>query len=71
MIIPLLQIIVSVALVVLILLQERSGGVSGLLGGGDGGGFYQTRRGFQKMAFYLTVICAVAFVGLAVAELLI
>lgn len=69
MIIPLLQIIVSAGLVFLIILQERSGGMSGLLGGGDGGGFYQTRRGFQKLAFYLTIACTVAFIGLAVAEL--
>ncbi len=66
MIIPILQIAISIALVVLILLQERSGGLSGLLGGEGGAGFYQARRGLEKMIFTATIILAVAFVGLAI-----
>ena len=70
MIIPLLQIIVAVALIVLILLQERSAGMSGLLGGGEGGGFYQTRRGLEKIVFSGTVVLAIIFVALAIFGLL-
>lgn len=69
MIIPILQIIVSVALVTLIVLQQRGGGMSGLFGG-DGGGVYQTRRGLEKIFFTGTIILAIVFVGLAVLQFL-
>lgn len=68
MLIPILQIITAVLIVVLILLQERSAGLSGLLGGG-GEGFYQTRRGLEKIVFYATIVLVFVFVGLAVIEL--
>jgi protein translocase SecG subunit len=67
MLIPILQIIVSVALIVLILLQERSAGLSGIFGGE--GGFYQTRRGLEKAVFLATVSLTIAFVVLAVLQL--
>ena len=69
MLIPILQIIVAILLVILILLQERSAGMSGLLGG-DGGGFYQARRGLEKIVLVATAVLAVIFVGLAVIELI-
>lgn len=68
-IIPIIQIIVSVVLVALILLQERSAGMSGILGGGDAGGVYQTRRGLEKIIFYGTIVLALVFAGLAIAQL--
>lgn len=68
---PILQIIVSVILVVFILLQERSAGMSGIFGGGEGGGVYQTRRGLERIVFYGTIVCAVIFAALAVAQLLV
>jgi protein translocase SecG subunit len=63
-----LQIIVCIALIVLILLQERSAGLSGIFGG-EGGGFYQTRRGFERFIFGGTIVLGVAFVLLALAQL--
>ena len=68
--IPILQIVVSIAIIVLILLQERSSGMSGLLGG-DGSGTFQTRRGFERAIFMATIVLAILFAGLAVVELLI
>ncbi|MEK7547109.1 MAG: preprotein translocase subunit SecG [Patescibacteria group bacterium] len=65
------QVVVSVAIVILILLQERSTGLSGIFGGSDGGAFYQTRRGMEKIIFSATVALAIIFLGLAVAQLLI
>ncbi len=65
-----IQVIVSAAIVILILLQERSAGLSGIFGG-DGGAFYQTRRGMEKTIFASTVALAIIFVGLAIAQLLI
>lgn len=68
-IISIAQILVSIALIVLILIQERSStGGLGIFGGSDGG-FYQTRRGFEKMIFGLTIVVAIAFGALALLNL--
>ncbi|MBI2623175.1 MAG: preprotein translocase subunit SecG [Candidatus Liptonbacteria bacterium] len=66
--ISLIQVLVAVAIVALILLQERSSGFSALMGGE--GSVYQTRRGVEKGAFYATIVLCVAFIGLAVYQLL-
>lgn len=63
------QVVVSVILVALVLLQERGGGVSGLFGGSSGGGAYQTRRGLEKLIFYATIAFAVIFAALAILNL--
>jgi preprotein translocase subunit SecG len=63
-----IQIIIAIAIIALILLQERSSGMSGLFGGGEGG-FYQARRGMEKTIFIATIVLAVLFVGLAVWQL--
>jgi preprotein translocase subunit SecG len=70
MTIAIIQIILSVVIITLILLQERSSGMSGLLGG-SGEGYYQARRGMEKMIFYSTIVLAVIFVALAVYQLFI
>ncbi len=70
MILAILQIIVSIALMALVLLQERSAGLSGIFGGGEGGGgFYQTRRGVEKAIFISTIILGICFCGLAILQL--
>ena len=63
------QIVVSLLLIALILLQERSSGLSGILGGGESGGFYQTRRGLEKFIFWSTVVLAAIFALLAIIDL--
>ncbi len=68
-IITIAQIIVSVALIVLILLQERSSGISGLFGGSDGG-FYQTRRGLEKTLFVATLVLVAVFAVLSLSNLI-
>jgi preprotein translocase subunit SecG len=65
---PILHIVVSLALIVLILLQERSGGLSGILGG-EGSTFYHTRRGLEKAIFRGTIILALLFVALSIYQL--
>jgi len=67
--IAIIQIILSVVIITLILLQQRSAGTSGLLGG-SGDGVYQTRRGMEKAAFYATIVLSVLFVVLALYQLI-
>jgi len=64
-----LQVVFAVILIVLILIQERDAGVSGLLGG-TGGGAYQTRRGLEKIIFRATITVAVIFAALSIINLI-
>lgn len=64
------QILISIVLIVLILLQERESGLSGTFGGSESGG-YQTRRGFEKIIFAATIVLAVAFAVLSLLNLII
>lgn len=54
------QIIVSVALIVIILFQVRSGGMGGVFGGTETA-VYKTRRGIERTLFNVTVGLSVAF----------
>jgi len=58
------QIVVSVLLVIVILLQERSSGLSGVFGGNSE--FYHTRRGLEQIIFWSTIALTVAFAALSV-----
>ena len=69
-ILSVLEVIVGIGLILLILLQERSSSGSALFGGGGDGGFYQARRGFEKMIFIGTIVLAIAFGALAILNLL-
>jgi protein translocase SecG subunit len=60
----------SLGLIALILLQERSSGLSGIFGG-EGGGFYQTRRGMERWLFIATIVLGAVFVGSAIAHFII
>ena len=63
------QIIISAVVIVLVLLQERSSGLSGVFGGSESGA-YQTRRGLEKIIFVSTVILTVAFAALSLINLI-
>lgn len=53
------EIILGVALVGLIILQSKGTGLGSTFGGDMG--FYGTKRGAEKMLFYLTIIVATLF----------
>lgn len=53
------QIILSAALITLVILQSKGGGLSRMFGGE--GGVYKTRRGFEKTLFNITIAVIVAF----------
>lgn len=63
------EIVISVLLVALVLIQERSSGLSGVFGG-SGDSSYQTRRGAEKMVFIATIVAAIAFVALSIVKLI-
>ncbi|MFH0806594.1 MAG: preprotein translocase subunit SecG [Candidatus Brennerbacteria bacterium] len=67
---PILQIITSVIVIGLVLIQERSSGMSGIFGGGGSGTPYYARRGMEKGIFYGTIVAVVLFAGLALMSLL-
>ncbi len=58
------QIIISIALVVLIILQAKGSGLGSLFGG-ETGAITKTRRGLEKTLFQLTVGLSIAFIAVA------
>ncbi len=68
--ITIIQSIVAIVLIVLILLQERSSGLSGIFGG-EGGGFYQTRRGLERVIFWATIILIILLLAISIYQLVV
>ena len=64
-----LQIILAVVLVAVILLQQKGSGLGAAFGGG--GSVHSTRRGVDKILFNITVVVAILFFIVAVANLLV
>jgi len=63
------QIIVSVALIVLVILQGK-GSSAGRMFGGGGDSVFRTRRGIEKVMFQVTIVVIVLFVSISVASVL-
>ena len=61
-------IVVSIALVALIILQSKGGGLGGIGGGGGdfGGAGYHARRGIERLIFNLTIALSFIFFTLAI-----
>lgn len=64
------QIVISILLITLILIQRRDSDISGFMGGSSGGngGFYQQRRGLEQFIFITTIVLVIAFTALALAS---
>jgi preprotein translocase subunit SecG len=58
-------IFISIAMVVLVLLQSKGAGLGGLFGG-ETGSLYKTRRGAEKYLFNLTIGLSIAFFVFAI-----
>jgi len=63
------QIVIGVLLIVLVLLQQRGGGMGVL--GGISSQFYGSRRGLEKTIFVFTIILGGLFIALSVISFLI
>ena len=55
------SIVISIALIIIILMQVKGEGVGGL----QSGSFVRTRRGLEKTLFQLTIFLSVLFLGIA------
>ncbi len=62
-----IQIVISVALTLVILLQVKGGGLGGIFGQADS--VFRTKRGLEKRLFQLTIVLVVSFVILAIVSL--
>ena len=62
------EIVIAIALIVSILLQNRGAGLSGTFGGGFQG--YYTRRGFEKFLIFFSIFLATTFIILAIINLI-
>lgn len=61
-ILPYIQIIISVILVALILMQHSDAGAGASFGGGDGlNGTSHQKRGAEKIIFIITIVLATLF----------
>ena len=58
------QILVALALIVVITLQVKGGGLGGIFGQPDS--VYRTRRGVEKSLFQMTIALAILFVVLSI-----
>ncbi|MFA6376320.1 MAG: preprotein translocase subunit SecG [Candidatus Paceibacterota bacterium] len=67
-IVSIAQIVISVLLIGLVLLQQRGGAGLGSAFG-QSGGAYSTQRGIQKKIFRITIAVAAVFIALAVYNL--
>lgn len=66
-----IQIVLSLVLVALILLQRPSGDASGIPVGGESVSFLHTRRGAERFFFMLTIAIAIAFAAVSLAVIVI
>ncbi|HET7713796.1 MAG TPA: preprotein translocase subunit SecG [Patescibacteria group bacterium] len=64
-----MQVITGAAMITLILLQAKGSGISAVFGGD--GGMYRSRRGVEKLMHRSTILLAIVFMGLALANFLI
>jgi len=61
------QIILSVSLIAMVLLQTKGGGLGGIFGSQSG--VYRTRRGIEKTLFNITIAVVVAFLVISLLRL--
>lgn len=64
------QIIISVALTAIILLQTKGGGMGGIFGGTDSA-IHKTRRGLERTLFNITIGLAIAFFVITILNVII
>ncbi len=66
MLLNVLQIVLSALLIILIALQQKGAGMSGIFGGSSN--IYSTKRGIDKVLHIATIVLSVIFFGLSLAR---
>ncbi|HEX9133227.1 MAG TPA: preprotein translocase subunit SecG [Ktedonobacteraceae bacterium] len=69
--IRIIQLILSIAVMVFILLQARGAGLGSVFGGSSSGTVFKTRRGVEKLIFNLTIVFAILFAAVSLLSSLI
>ncbi|KKP59439.1 MAG: Preprotein translocase, SecG subunit [Candidatus Magasanikbacteria bacterium GW2011_GWC2_34_16] len=62
-----IQLVLAIFLTILILLQQKGTGLSGVFGGSSN--VYSTKRGVDKILHFATIITAIVFFGTALLRL--
>lgn len=70
-VLPIVQLVLSILLIVLILLQRSSDGIEGAFGGGSSNMTYFSRRGAERILFISTIVVAILFAVSAVVAILV
>ena len=62
-----IQIVLSIALILVILFQVRGGGLGGIFGQADT--VFRTKRGIEKTLFQFTIVLAILFIVVSIVTL--
>ena len=62
-----IQFALSIILIVVVLLQQKGTGLSGVFGGSSN--IYSTKRGLDKILHYATIVIATIFFGISIVRL--
>jgi len=68
MILNVIQIILSVTLIIVILIQHRGSGLGSAFGGDSS--VYKTKRGVEKSLHYATIVIAILFIAISLVNFL-
>lgn len=68
MILTILQLVLGVLLMIAILIQAQGSGLGAVFGGG--GNVYRTKRGLEKRLHNATIVLAILFFGISLANAL-
>ena len=67
LILQIISVIIAILLIATVLLQQRGSGLGDAFGGDAA--VYTSRRGAEKILFYLTIIFGASFIALAILQL--
>lgn len=63
-----IQLVIAIFLIIIILLQQKGSGVSGIFGGSSN--VYSTKRGVDKVLHWGTIVLSVVFFGVSLLRLI-
>ena len=69
--IRIVQIILSIAVILFILLQVRGAGLGSAFGGSSTGSVFKTRRGVERLVFNITIAFVILFSIISIVSMLI